>query len=455
MRDLFFVGIMLFLFGLAFVRPYLATLCYIWVDLLQPQEQSYYLLNTAPISMIAAVVAVLAYLIADQEKKVRINSLQILLVVMIMWITITTSTAQMGDFAWFKWSSAWKALAFAAFLPLVLRTRLQIETALLVILFTICALMFSGAFKTLLGGGGYGHLSFLVQRNVGLFEASTLATVAIGMIPLALYLYKYSTLFPQSKWTRLITIGICASAILVVIGSEARTGFLCIAAIAFLEFRHIKRKFLVGSIAVVAGIASIPFLPDSFTGRMGTIKTYDEDTSASTRVAMWQWTWDRTNSHPMGGGFGIWRASEIVYEVKNRSGDGSNSAEGTKKIKDGARGFHSSYFEILGEQGWPGFAIFAAIFGGALWQLSTIARRVKGLPDMEWAAGCARALSHLIIVYLVGSIFTALAFQSTIYYAIAIAVSLLNVVAWHLEAQKKLTPVPVANTRRLSLRTNP
>ena len=454
MRDLFFVGIMLFLFGMAFVRPYLATLCYIWVDLLQPQEQSYYLLNTAPISLIAAVVAVLAYLIADQDKRIRINSLQILLVVMILWITITTSTAQMGDFAWFKWSSAWKALGFAAFLPLVLRTRLQIETALLVVLFTICALMFSGAFKTLLGGGGYGHLSFLVQRNVGLFEASTLATVAIGMIPLALYLYKYSILFPQSKWTRLITIGICASAILVVIGSEARTGFLCIAAIALLEFRHIKRKFLVGSIAIVAGIASIPFLPDSFTGRMSTIKTYDEDTSASTRVAMWQWTWDRTNANPLGGGFGIWRASEIVYEVKRRSGDGSNSAEGSRQVKDGARGFHSSYFEILGEQGWPGFAIFVAIFGGALWQLSSVARRVKGLPDMEWAVGCARALSHLIIIYLVGSIFTALAFQSTIYYAIAIAVSLLNVVAWHLESEKKLIPVPVANKRRLSIRTN-
>ena len=441
MRDIFFVLFMLFLFGLAFVRPYLATLCYIWVDLLQPQQQSYYLLNSAPISMIAAIIAVLAYLIADQEKQVRINIVQILLLVMIVWITITTSTAEMGDYAWFKWSAAWKALGFAAFLPLVLRTRLQIETTLLVILFTICALMFSGAFKTMLGGGGYGHLSFLVQRNVGLFEASTLATVAIGMIPLALYLYNYSTLFPKSKWTRLITIGICASAILVVVGSEARTGFLCIAAIALLEYRHVKRKLLIGSLALAACIASIPFLPDSFTGRMNTIKTYDEDTSASTRVAMWQWTWDRTKSNPLGGGFGIWRASEIVYEVKSRSGDGGNSSEGSRKVKDGARGFHSSYFEILGEQGWPGVLIFAGIFVGTLTQLSSVTRRVKGIPELEWAAGCARGLSHLVIVYLVGSVFTALAFQSTIYYAIAISVSLINIVAWHLASLKSEAPL--------------
>ncbi len=437
MRDIFFVLFMLFLFGLAFVRPYLATVCYIWVDLLQPQQQSYYLLNTAPISMIAAIVAILAYLIADQDKQVRINSVQILLVVMIGWITITTSSAEMAEDAWFKWSAAWKALAFAAFLPLVIRSRLQIETTLLVILFTISALMFSGAFKTMLGGGGYGHLSFLVQRNVGLFEASTLTTVAIGMIPIAIYLYQYSLLFPKSKWSALVTIGICGSAILVVVGSEARTGFLCVAAIAVLQFRHVKRKLLVATVTTLAGVASIPFLPDSFTGRMNTIETYDEDTSASTRLAMWQWTLARTTVHPFGGGFGIWRTSEIVYEVKSRSGAPGNGTDGTKKVKDEARGFHSSYFEMLGEQGWPGLAIFVAIFAGTIVQLSSIARRVKGIPELEWTVGCARALSHLTIVYLVGSVFTALAFQTTIYYAIALSISLINIVAWRLASLKR------------------
>ncbi len=442
MRDIFFVGFMLFLMGLAFVRPYLATLCYVWIDLLQPQEQSYYLINSVPISMIAAVLAVLAYLIADKDKQVRINLIQILLLAMIAWITITTSSAEMGDAAWFKWSAAWKALGFTIFLPFVLRTRLQIETTLLVILFTVCALMFSGAIKTMLGGGGYGHLSFLVQRNVGLFEASTMATVAVGMIPVSTYLYRHGTLFPQSKWTRLVTIGICCSALLVVIGAEARTGFLCIAAVALLEYKRVKRKFLVGFLAFVVGLAAIPFLPSSFTGRMNTIKTYDEDTSASTRVAMWNWTWNYVQEHPLGGGFEVWRTSQIIYEVKSRSGDGSNSSEGSRKIKDEARGFHSSFFEVMGEQGFPGLGLFLSFFIVSFWQLRGIAKRFGKDPEMLWAADCARMLSAFLIVYLIGSAFQALAFQSTVYYFIALVCALSNLCVRYRQ-QKAPKPVVV------------
>ena len=51
------------------------------------------------------------------------------------------------------------------------------------------------------------------------------------------------------------------------------------------------------------GLAAIPFLPSSFTERMGTIKTYKADASASTRLAVWQWTMDYAKTHPMGGGF--------------------------------------------------------------------------------------------------------------------------------------------------------
>lgn len=431
MRDLFFVGFMLFLFGLCFIRPYLATICYIWIDLLQPQQQSYYLLNSVPISMIAAIGAVLAYLIADKNKQIRINPIQILLFVFIVWITITTSTAVVQEAAWIKYSSAWKALGFAIFLPFVLRTRLQIETALLVILFTLCALMFSGAFKTALGGGGYGNLSFLVVSNTGLFEASTMAAVSVGIIPIALYLYRHSLLFPPSKWTRLVTAGIVGSAVLVVVGAEARTGLLCLGAIALIEFRNVKRKMLITVATVVIGIASIPFLPSSFTDRMNTIKTYDEDSSASTRVVMWQWTWDFAKAHPLGGGFGVWRTSQITVETRSRSGDSQSSREKVTVTKDKARGFHSSYFEVMGEQGFIGLAIFLSIFLGTLIQLGRISRRFRDDAEMAWAGACARGLAGFIIIYMIGSLFQALAFQTTAYHFISISIALANLAARH------------------------
>ena len=56
-----------------------------------------------------------------------------------------------------KWDWVWKALAFAAFLPLTLRTRLRIEALLLFMILSAASIIIVGGIKTLgVGGGGYG-----------------------------------------------------------------------------------------------------------------------------------------------------------------------------------------------------------------------------------------------------------------------------------------------------------
>jgi probable O-glycosylation ligase (exosortase A-associated) len=411
---------MLFMFSLGFRRAYMGALCYIWIDLLQPQEQSYYLINTVPISLISALVAVLLYIVADREKDVRISSVQVLIGLMVGWMFVTTLRSELPEVAWIKWDSAWKALGFALFLPFVIRTRIQIDTALMVILFTVLAICSSGAMKTVLGGGGYGHLSFLVNRNVGLFESSTIATVSVGMIPVAIYLYKHNTLFPPTRITRAVLAFVIVCAILTVIGTEARTGLICLAIVAFTEWLRSNRKMLWVGLGVVAALSAIPFIPDSFTSRMGTIKTYDEDQSASTRLAMWNWTLDYVASNPLGGGFGIWRTSKIEVDLK-RAGDEGGPA---KKIADEARGFHSSYFEMLGEHGFIGLGLFLGIFLLTLFKLARLRSRFKPGTEDAWLGECARALSVFTLVYMAGSAFQALSVQSTVYYVMALAASL-------------------------------
>ncbi len=50
----------------------------------------------------------------------------------------------------------WKALAFAAFLPLTLRTRLRIESLLLFMILSAASIIIVGGIKTRRLGGGYG-----------------------------------------------------------------------------------------------------------------------------------------------------------------------------------------------------------------------------------------------------------------------------------------------------------
>src|SRR3546814_12851204 len=74
MRDLFFVGFLGLFFALGLRRPFLLVLVYVYIDIVSPQRVSYFLLNSIPISAIAFVLAVLAWLLMDEKRGIRVRS---------------------------------------------------------------------------------------------------------------------------------------------------------------------------------------------------------------------------------------------------------------------------------------------------------------------------------------------------------------------------------------------
>jgi hypothetical protein len=66
-RDLFFVAFLIALLGLGFRRPFLFVLAYAYVDIVSPQQLSYFLLNRLPLSLILSGLAIAGWLIADQQ----------------------------------------------------------------------------------------------------------------------------------------------------------------------------------------------------------------------------------------------------------------------------------------------------------------------------------------------------------------------------------------------------
>ena len=429
MRDLFILFFLLFLFVAAFKRPFLMTLGYLYVDLVQPQQVSYYLLNSVPVSLVFGAAAVLFYVLFDDKRRLHFGLIQALMLLFLAWVTITTFNALLPQLAWAKWDPAWKAIGFGAFLPFVLRTRQRIEAAILVVVLSVATLTITGGIKTLLGGGGYGMMRLLVDSNTGLYEGSTISAVAIAMIPLVLYLYQFNQIVPKSRLTLLIAAGLIFAALLIPIGTEARTGLVCIAVLGGLLFLRVKRKFMYVLAASILAITAVPFLPQSFTGRMSTIKTYDADNSASTRLAVWGWTLNFVKTHPFGGGFYVYKINEIEVAMHKRTGEGGIVSEQTRVVADRARAFHSSYFEVLGEHGYPGLAIYLALLGTMLWQLRRLYNRFKASEEQHWIADLARSLGHTMIIYMVGSLFIGIAFQSTLYFLLALGASLVNVAA--------------------------
>ena len=432
MRDLVFVGYLLALLFIAFKRPFLFTLVYAYVDIIAPQRLSYFLLNSIPLSLIVFGLAFLGYMVGDEKKDSRFSFRQGLMILLLVYCGYTTVQAAVPEAALEKWDWVWKALVFAIFLPLTLKTKLRIEALALFMVLCAGTLIITGGIKTLASGGGYGVLVLLIDDNSGLYEGSIISMVAICIIPLILWLANWGTVFPPDWRVKLFAYALCFAALLIPIGTQARTGLVCIAVLAVLQLRFVKYRFIYAGLAVILGLMAIPFLPQSFSDRMSTIENYKADESASTRIAVWQWTLEYAKNNPFGGGFDSYRLNKISYDLIEDPNKPEEEVEyeiedeGPVEIVDESRAFHSSYFEMLGEQGYPGLVIWLLIHGGGIWRMEVLRRRYTKTPKEgeKWVAPLAIALQHGHIIYMVGALFVGVAYQPFIYMLVAMQLGL-------------------------------
>ncbi len=425
LHDLAFVGFLGALMVLALRRPFLFILTYVYIDIVSPQRLTYVLLNSVPISLIAVALAVGSWALVDKKEDSRIAPRQFLIVLLLVWCLITTLKADFPVDALDKWDWVWKALAFAAFLPLTLRTRLRIESLLTFMCLSAASIIIVGGIKTAAGGGGYGSLDLMVTNNSGLYEGSTISTVAIAIIPTILWLMNYGTIFRRDWKVKLFCYALVFACLLIPIGTSTRTGLLCIGLLAVLMLRDSKRKFTYLAIVATMGLVAVPFLPKSFTDRMSTIQTYQQDESAATRVAVWKWTWEYVKQHPMGGGFEMYRQNQIRYDIVKAQGTAGNAKLDATLTTDRARAYHSAYFEMLGEQGWPGIILWLTICLTGIFRMEVIRRRYrKAAGDEAWIAPLASALQAGQILYMLGAAFIAIAFQPFMFMMIGAQIGL-------------------------------
>lgn len=427
MRDLFFVGFLGALLLLGMRRPFLLVLGYVYIDIVSPQRLSYYLLSSVSISLVFFVAAFGSWAAMDPKDGMRWSMRQTIMALLLGWAAWTMRSPDFPIEAAQKWDWVWKTLVFAIFLPLTLRTKLRMEALVLFMTLSAGWIVITGGLKTVLSGGGYGMLNLGVDNNAGLYEGSTMATVAVAMIPLILWAAKYQTIFPQKSLVRAFAYALIFACLLIPVGTEARTGLICIGVLVVLMLRDTKRRVTYLALIAAAGLIAVPFLPKSFTQRMDTIQGYQADQSASTRIRVWQWTWDFVKEHPGGGGFGAYHQNRFEVQTVEVSPDG---VVRTARVVDEGRAWHSSYFELLGELGFPGFFLWIALNLAGLIRMEMLRRRfARAGPEDMWIRELASGLQVAQVVYLVGSLFLALAFQSFFYMWFGLQIALDTYVA--------------------------
>lgn len=423
LRSAWLLLLYLSFLGLGITTPFVMTLGYVWVDTFQPQAVAYFVLNELPVAFIMGAGAVLTYVVLDRRSPPPVTITWVCQVMLAIWMTTTLLWAELPDRALTKWDWVFKAMAFAAFVPFVIRSRVQIEAFAQTYVFSLAANFVPFGLKVLLSGGGYGRNLGLQGGNSGLAEGGLLSTVCLMAVPLALFLGKHGKLVPRLPMMNLAYAGIAVLAAATAIGTYERSALVGLVVLGFYMFLRSRRKWRFGLLAGIAAVAFIALSAQSWNARISTIDEYATESSALTRLLIWQWTLGYASTHPLGGSFDAYGVSTIVMP--------SDPLHPGGYIQNG-RAYHSIYFEVLGDLGYPGLLMFLLAAASSLFSLTALSRKCRKIPDLHWVADMSDAVQSGKLVFLSAGAFVGIAFQPPFWYFVAMGISL-RAYVWHAE----------------------
>jgi probable O-glycosylation ligase (exosortase A-associated) len=262
-----------------------------------------------------------------------------------------------------------------------------------------------GGVWTILTGGAYtvwGPPSSQIEGN------NELGLALVTLLPLMYFVYE---MMPK-VWLRLLVGFSAVMCMFSVLGTHSRGALVALVAMTvFLGFKS-KRPIIFTVIFGCLVVLGIIFMPENWVDRMETMRSYDEDASAMSRLHTWSVIWRSALDSPIfGSGFRL-----DNYDFYARFSLTPNVTT--------TYGPHSIYFQALGEHGFVGLGLYLVLLGSTWITLARLSKKFAGLPDEAWAALLCKMLQAGLVGFAVGGAFLGLLHWDVHYYVIALVVVL-------------------------------
>lgn len=433
MRDYMMLGAMLVLVPLAFRSVFGAYLLWGWAGLIAINTFMYGMMRTVPYVQVFAVIT-LVLVLANKDKarkQFQPDGTTILFIVFAIHAVFAAAFAY-PDIPrnWELCTNLLKTLFFCMLMPMLVTSRFRIHAMVVII---ALATAFHGLIEGLkfVSSGG-AHLS---QGNIKLGDRNHFAVMIAMNLPILLYLYQYA----NNRLAKFGYISVLIVNILSIISTQSRAGLLTVMGLALWVVLHSKRK-VVGTfyiLVLVAGVIAVA--PESWTSRMDTIKTADEDSSFMGRVMAWKRGSAIAVENPVfGGGFHSVQAPSIFEYFRNKQGILGFIDTPTQYYPAAA---HSIYFEILGDLGFMGLFLFLAIMISSFVNRLAIKKLARSAPEeARWASDLATLLTGCMLAYLIGGASISAAYFELPYILVMLMAVIKNTLINQLQAAPKITP---------------
>lgn len=408
MRDILLTVIVVGFLPFILRSPRLGAYVWAWLAMMNPHRAVFGFARNLPFSHLVALTTLISFLFSRERRPFPVNSITVTQLLFLFWMTITSVFAlNTPEIILDRWVFVFKIHLMLFVTLMMIHGREQIEKLIWVVTASIGFYGVKGGIWTLISGGGgrvWGPYGSMIEDNNGLGLA------LVMLVPFMYFLHQIST----KRLVRVALVFCIAFTCLSILGSQSRGALLALVSMAFVLALKGKRPIQMSILLGTLLVAAIFFMPESWTGRMETIQTYEQDASAMSRIYTWKTLWNLALDRPLvGAGFAT--DNPEIFALYAPIGEYLGGG--------GVLVAHSIYFQALGEHGFPGLLLYL-LLGIFTWRKAgKIAQQTMADPEFEsWVPVLMRMVQVSLAGFAVGGAFLSLVHFDLPYYIIGYVV---------------------------------
>lgn len=429
LRDYALLVLLIGLVPVSFARPWIGALGWVWVACMAPHALTWGFGRTLPIALLVGGATLAGLLFTRDRKRIPGSPVVLLMALFVLDITMTTLLAIDVDRAQGKWRWVTKSYLMAFVMMSLLQSRQRLRWFYTVIALSLGFYGVKGGLWVLRTGGGE-HVFGPAGTFFG--DNNELALALCMILPILLYLAREE----ENRWMKRVFAVTAGFSVLAILFTYSRGGFLALAVVLGILVWRSPWRGRIAIAVLVGALVTVPLMPQRLWDRIGSIDEQvsgeTRDTSAQGRLQAWTTGLNLALSRPLnGGGFRAYVNREVWFRYH---------PDVFTKVRD----VHSLYFEVLGEHGFLGAAIYFSLLIAAIASLRRLRRRWRDDPQHGYISRYAEMTLLSLAPYLVAGAFLGLAYFDLYLFLLAGTVVLHSLSA---EAERAVEPVGARTER--------
>ena len=425
-RTLLVIVLLIGGWGFAFQSAIYAACFYLWIAYFRPEAWAWSsVFATLPLSFAAGIFLIVRSMLSPV--RFRLDLRNGLLFVFLIHSLVSTMFAPNVDYSLGYLQEFAKTIAVSYLLSVLITTEADLRVILMVIALSLGFEAGKQGWAQLVlnpGAKNDNPVPFLGDNNL----------VAVGM---AMLLPTVGALAATSTgwWRRgfqFLSIGVLYRAL----STYSRGGLLAVGSVGAIYLWRSPNKFrTILAITVVVAVI-LPVLPSAYWDRMSTISAPADqrDDSQASRLHFWRVAVTMANDRPLVG------VGHRGFERSYNRYDSTAGFYGTN------RAVHSSWFGIFADGGYPGLALFLAIFGSSLWACRRTRRMSKRGEISDALGRYAIGLEAALIAFAVGGAFVSYQYIEMLWHYFGLTMALEQVAFAQAAERKRQSEAPLTSS---------